>query len=257
MSAQATNGGIAIALDIGGTAIKAIAIGRDGELLALERQPTPSGRPPDEVADLIVETIRRLLARSAVGRWSRSRVSACQWRHSSPRPGSSRRRPTSRRRGSGMTCGSGSMASLPSAYFFALDTFAATIGEAHYGAGRGVDDFAYVTVSTGIGAGLFSGGRLNTGGLGWAGGVGHIIVDPNGPRACDRLRQLRLPRNVRREAGGARARWRGDQPSSRQPARPQRENVTDPGARLRGRPRRRRGGDLRVLSRPATTSAWD
>jgi glucokinase len=75
--------------------------------------------------------------------------------------------------------------SLPSTYYFALDTFAATLGEAHFGAGRGIDDFAYVTVSTGIGAGLISGGRLNTGGLGWAGGVGHIIVKPGGPRACE------------------------------------------------------------------------
>ena len=44
------------------------------------------------------------------------------------------------------------VAALPCNYYFALDTFAATLGEAHFGAGRGIDDFAYVTVSTGIGA---------------------------------------------------------------------------------------------------------
>ena len=65
-----------------------------------------------------------------------------------------------------------------------LDTPAPALGEAYYGAGLGLDDFAYVTVSTGIGAGIVSQGSLFTGGLGWAGGVGHVIVEPNGPRRC-------------------------------------------------------------------------
>jgi glucokinase len=32
---------------------------------------------------------------------------------------------------------------------------------------------------------VFAGGKLYTGGTGWAGGVGHVIVEPNGPRVCD------------------------------------------------------------------------
>ena len=58
---------------------------------------------------------------------------------------------------------------LPANYYFALDTPAPALGEAYYGAGRGLNDFAYVTVSTGIGAGIISQGRVFTGGLGWAG----------------------------------------------------------------------------------------
>ena len=184
MSTQATNAGIAVALDIGGTAIKAIAIGRDGTLSAVERQPTPSGRPPEEVADLVGETIRRLLTRSAVSMESVAGVGlsmAAFVTSAGVITATAHLAPA----WVGYDLRQRLTAALPSTYYFALDTFAATIGEAHYGAGRGVDDFAYVTVSTGIGAGLYSGGRLNTGGLGWAGGVGHIIVDPGGPRACD------------------------------------------------------------------------
>jgi glucokinase len=70
-------------------------------------------------------------------------------------------------------------------YYFSLDTPAPTIGEAYYGAGKGFDDFAYVTVSTGIGAGIMANGKYFTGGLGWAGGVGHIIIDEHSERVCE------------------------------------------------------------------------
>jgi glucokinase len=63
------------------------------------------------------------------------------------------------------------------------DTVVAALGEAAYGAARGVADFLYLTVSTGIGAAVVSGGRVLTGAHGLAGEVGHLPVDPAGP-AC-------------------------------------------------------------------------
>jgi glucokinase len=69
--------------------------------------------------------------------------------------------------------------------YFALDTPAPTLGEAYFGAGIGFTDFVYITVSTGIGAGIIAGGRYFTGGLGWAGGVGHTIIDESSPRLCE------------------------------------------------------------------------
>ncbi|MFI6602640.1 ROK family protein [Nonomuraea sp. NPDC050536] len=62
------------------------------------------------------------------------------------------------------------------------DTNVAALGEATFGAARGVADFAYVTVSTGIGASIVYGGRLLTGAHGYAGEIGHFPVDPGGPR---------------------------------------------------------------------------
>ncbi len=69
-------------------------------------------------------------------------------------------------------------------YYFSLDTPAPCLGEAYYGAGKSIPDFVYVTVSTGIGAGIISGGKYMTGGLGWAGGVGHTILDETSDRVC-------------------------------------------------------------------------
>lgn len=53
-------------------------------------------------------------------------------------------------------------------------------GEAAYGAGRGRSDIVYVKVSSGIGAGLFLGGRVHGGATGMAGELGHVQVAPEG-----------------------------------------------------------------------------
>lgn len=61
------------------------------------------------------------------------------------------------------------------------DANVAAWGEFRYGAGRGCNDMLLVTVGTGIGGGIVSGGQLFRGGHGFAGEIGHIIVEPNGP----------------------------------------------------------------------------
>ncbi len=60
------------------------------------------------------------------------------------------------------------------------DCTAATVGELVAGAGRGVEDFLYVGIGTGIGGGLVLGGAVQRGAHGFAGEIGHIIVEPGG-----------------------------------------------------------------------------
>jgi N-acetylglucosamine repressor len=60
------------------------------------------------------------------------------------------------------------------------ESHALCVGERLYGAARGLDDFAMLDVSTGLGIGIFSGGRLLTGNSGMAGELGHITVERNG-----------------------------------------------------------------------------
>jgi glucokinase len=55
------------------------------------------------------------------------------------------------------------------------------VAEHRRGAGRGTQDFVYVTVSTGIGAGLILNGQLYRGHQGSAGEFGHIVIVPDGP----------------------------------------------------------------------------
>ena len=56
------------------------------------------------------------------------------------------------------------------------------LAEHHWGKAVGVDDFAYLKVATGIGAGLMIGGEIYRGATGVAGEIGHVAIDPRGPR---------------------------------------------------------------------------
>jgi len=62
------------------------------------------------------------------------------------------------------------------------DVNALTLAECWYGAGRRFQNFICLTVGEGIGAGVVIGGELYRGAFGGAGEVGHITIDPCGPR---------------------------------------------------------------------------
>ena len=62
------------------------------------------------------------------------------------------------------------------------DANAAALGEKWLGAGRKVDDLCMLTLGTGVGGGIVLGGRIWHGMTGMAGELGHITVDPEGPR---------------------------------------------------------------------------
>ena len=55
------------------------------------------------------------------------------------------------------------------------DARAAAAGEAAFGAGKGMDDFLYICLSTGIGCGVIIGGKLYRGADGAAGELSHIL----------------------------------------------------------------------------------
>jgi len=61
------------------------------------------------------------------------------------------------------------------------DANAAALGEVWIGAGVGARDLIYMTVSTGIGGGLIFDGDLYHGVSGYAGEIGHMTVEPEGP----------------------------------------------------------------------------
>ena len=62
------------------------------------------------------------------------------------------------------------------------DANAAAMGERWQGAGRGVDNLICLTLGTGIGGGIIINGKLLYGADGMAGELGHITVVPDGPR---------------------------------------------------------------------------
>ena len=68
------------------------------------------------------------------------------------------------------------------------DANAGAVGEAVYGAGRGHDPLFYMTLSTGIGGGIYAGGKIWRGADGWAGEIGHVSIRPDGPECLCKAR---------------------------------------------------------------------
>ncbi|MFM7319919.1 MAG: ROK family protein [Armatimonadota bacterium] len=64
------------------------------------------------------------------------------------------------------------------------DADATAMAEHRYGAGRGTRTMAFLTIGTGVGAGLVLGGKLHRGMRGAGGEIGHIAVVPRGGRTC-------------------------------------------------------------------------
>jgi len=66
--------------------------------------------------------------------------------------------------------------------FLENDVRVAVLGEHAYGVGRGTRGMIGIFVGTGIGGGVIVHGKLQLGARGAAGEVGHVILDPKGPR---------------------------------------------------------------------------
>ncbi|WP_437228411.1 ROK family protein [Planctomicrobium sp. SH661] len=60
------------------------------------------------------------------------------------------------------------------------ESHALCVGERMFGDAQGQDNFAMLDISTGLGLGVMSGGRILTGHSGLAGELGHMTVDPQG-----------------------------------------------------------------------------
>jgi glucokinase len=168
----------AVGIDIGGTKIAAGVVTGDGRILDRTRIPTP---PDDEAATLaaLLAVVDQLRARNpgveAIGLGAAGLV---EWPGGNARwaPHNTYRRLELRRLLHERT-------GLPTVVD--NDANAAAWAASRFGAGSGGDDLVLVTVGTGIGGGLVLDGRLYHGEHGFAGELGHMIVDPDGDRcAC-------------------------------------------------------------------------
>ncbi len=61
------------------------------------------------------------------------------------------------------------------------DANVGALGEAEFGAGRGCSPLFYMTLSTGIGGGIYEDGRICRGADSYGGEIGHLTIRPDGP----------------------------------------------------------------------------
>lgn len=164
----------ALAVDLGGTKIRAGMIDAEGTALAEESTSTPenTGEPGDLVR-LITTLLSRVIRERpdekplGIGISAAGPVNFAEGILTNPPNIPCRDVPLKR--------------DLSSVFHLPVEVFndchCGIIGESAFGALRGVRDAVYLTISTGIGAGVSSGGQLILGTAGNAAEVGHFKVD--------------------------------------------------------------------------------
>lgn len=168
-----------LAGDIGATRMRAAVVDMHaGEVVRRDETPTLPGEGFDAAADRLADLLARVrgMGWSALGVGISSAGPLDPWtgeyRHPPNLPGwhgRSMRDALGARFGDHVRVGH--------------DATLAALAEARFGPHRGARDLVYLTVSSGIGAGLVSNGQPVLGHRGGAGEAGHLIVDPGG-RAC-------------------------------------------------------------------------
>ena len=166
-----------LAVDVGGTTIKAEAVDSGGTVLAADVEVPASG---DRAVDSVAAVGRRVLDRvAAAGTAPVARAGLVL-------PGI-----VDRRRRTGVfsaNLGWRDLAfgePLEAAWDLPVvvdhDVTIAGWAEWQAGAGIGCDDLFFVAIGTGVAAAIVAGGRLQRGGRGQAGEFGHVVVRPGGP----------------------------------------------------------------------------
>jgi glucokinase len=165
---------VTIGVDVGGTKILAVAVDVWGGVDAELRAHTPARGEDllDTVADLIVR-LRRPGVPVSVGVGAPGLVDREGVLRFAPNLPSV----------IGLPIRDGLEARVAGSWVrVANDASCAGWAEHVLGAGQGHRDLLLVTLGTGIGGGIVAGGRLQEGANGFAGEIGHMVVDPHGPR---------------------------------------------------------------------------
>ena len=170
-----------LAIDLGGTKIITAIIANSGQVMAKEYYLTLADEGPQSVIERIFSAIDRLLSLRNIGSSQLASISIAA--------------------AGAINFDKGLITSSPNLpgwdavplrdiikekyrviTFLINDASAAALGEHRLGAGRGVSNLIYLTVSTGIGGGIIINGKLYFGQSGSAGEIGHMTIDVNGPR---------------------------------------------------------------------------
>ena len=170
---------VKIAVDLGGTLVRAAIVNRKGEVFYRHQEKTVSQTGPKEIIQQIYSLVQKVLENSG----------------------------TQRITGLGIACPgpldeeTGIVLNAPTLKGFVNfpfrdqlseifpwpikirnDAHCATLAEWQICKNKTVRNMVYLTVSTGIGGGIISDGQLVSGKHGLAGHFGHMILEKNGPR---------------------------------------------------------------------------
>lgn len=170
-----------IALDVGGTGMKAALVGADGALLYEARRPTGRERGPEAVVETILGFAADLRA-YGTEHFGESAVAA-----GIAVPGI-----VDAERGIAVYAANLGWRDVPMRQLvgerlggvpvaLGHDVRTGGLAEGRLGAGKGADRFLFLALGTGIAGAIGIGGLIEAGAHGSAGEIGHVVVRPDGP----------------------------------------------------------------------------
>lgn len=167
------------AMDIGGTKTLVALVSSEGNILARHLMPTEAGRGVEDLLRRIVDALRELAEECEIPLETVRRLGCSV-------PGPLDREQGVVRFSPNLGWRDVPLVALLQEQVSMLieiedDAHCAALGEAWMGAAREVEHVAYVTISTGIGGGIIIGGQLYRGAHGYAGEIGHITLEADGP----------------------------------------------------------------------------
>jgi glucokinase len=173
-----------LGIDIGGTKLAVGVASQSGKLLASERIPTDSGDGPDRVLSRLIDVCRRVIGEADV------KITAAGVGCVGPLDQKTGYviNPVNLKGWKRVPLVDTIRDALQMPVFLDNDANAAALGEHRFGAGRGVANMIYLTISTGIGGGIITNNQLYQGDNGNAGELGHMSVNFAGrPCGCGNL----------------------------------------------------------------------
>ena len=172
--------GAVLALDVGATWTRAAVVTKDGRIVARGRARTPFDGRRDELAAAIVSVAEQAMTAPSAKGVEIAVAGVASVGPLDPRSGVLAAPPNLGPGYRGLDVASPVGVRFGVPVYVERDTNVAALAERAFGAAKGVDDFVYLTVSTGLGAGVVSAGRLLTGASGVAGELGHVPVALDG-----------------------------------------------------------------------------
>jgi len=172
-------------VDLGGTKLASVLMRRNGEILQEINLRDHTDKSADQISEMIAGMIRRMLREESITAEALEGIGVVF-------PGHVRWK-------DGVCITTSNLADAFKNYplrkkvrdnfpsvpvYLDNDANAQALAEMTYGAGRGYSDLIFMTISTGIGAGIILNGKLLRGMTGTAGEVGHAIINPASPRKC-------------------------------------------------------------------------
>jgi glucokinase len=184
-----------LALDLGGTQIRAAVVRADGSRIGRAFSATPVSSGPAAIVAACISTLQQardaahIHDAAAIAQLVGVGISAPgpvdPWRGIAVEP------PNLGPSFPGTDLAGPIAAAFNLPAFLEHDTKVAILGERAFGAGRGIDDLLYITISTGLGGAVISGGRLYTGPDDTGIEIGHAPITLDGPRcACGGIGHL-------------------------------------------------------------------